>query len=166
MPVQLTRFSLSYDPAEDRIAWDAEAAGGALVRLWLTQRLCRELVAALTPRLPRPAATAPAGREAAVQSWEQAAAMASFGKTPGVTYTAEAVSGLVRTVHINPSPQNVTLVFEASEGEPAAITLDAVALRQMLAILRQLHAGAGWPLETFPAWVAEPPSTDSAAALN
>jgi hypothetical protein len=156
MPVQLTRFSLSYDPAEDRIAWDGELAGGAVVRLWLTQRLIREFIGALAPRLPRPAAAVSPEHESAVQSWEQAAAMASFGQTPGVSYTTEAVSGLVRTVHINPTPQNVTLLFEASDGEPAAITLDAAALRQMLAILHQLHTAAGWPVAAFPPWVSDP----------
>jgi hypothetical protein len=166
MPLQLTRFSLSYDPAEDRLAWDAEAAGGAIIRLWLTRRLCRELVGALVPRLPKPTADVAAEHAAAVQSWEQAAAMASFGHTPAVTYTPQAVSGLVRTVHITPTPQNVTLVFEASDGEPAAITLDAAALRQMLAILHQLHAAAEWPVDAFPAWVASPAPADGAAALN
>src|ERR1700761_8895970 len=120
---QLAKFSLSYDPPEDRIAWDAEDVDGQVTRLWITQRLCRDFVGALVPRLPKPTASAPAGFESAIQSWEQAAAMANFGATPGVAYPAGAAAGLVRTVHINPAPGSISLVFEASEGDPATITL-------------------------------------------
>jgi len=161
---QLAKFSLSYDPAEDRIAWDAEDVGGAVTRLWLTQRLCRDFVGALLPRLPKPAA-APE-HEAAIQSWEQAAAMASFGSVPGVAVHAGAASGLVRTVHITPTPDNVTLVLEASVGEPAAITLDAAALRQMLAVLHALHKAAAWPTGFWPDWIAQRAPAEGTPALN
>jgi hypothetical protein len=164
---QLSRFSLSYDAPEDRIAWDAEDVGGAVTRLWLTQRLCRDFVAALVPRLPKPAAAAAPEHEAAIQSWEQAAAMASFGSTPGVSFPAEAAAGLVRTVHIAPTPDKVTLVFETAVGEPAAITLDGAALRQMLAVLFALHRAAAWPTDFWPDWIAAQPATaEGAPALN
>jgi hypothetical protein len=146
---QMIRFSLSYDAPEDRIAWDAEDAAGVTIRLWLTQRFCRDFVGALAPRLPRPAA------------------MASFGSAPGVTVQPDATAGLVRTVHIAPTPQNVALVFESGVAEPAAITLDSAALRQMLAVLFSLHKAAAWPTSFWPGWIAEPaPAEAAAAALN
>jgi hypothetical protein len=163
---QLAKFSLSYDPAEDRIAWDGQDTAGAVTRLWITQRLCRDFVGALVPRLPKPAAPVAAEHETAVQSWEQAAAMASFGATPGVAYPAGAAAGLVRTVHINPAPGSVGLVFEASEGDPATITLDAAALRQTLAVLHQLCQAALWPTDYWPAWIADAPKSEHAPALN
>ena len=83
--IQIHRFSLLYDMAEDRMALDAEDIQGATTRLWLTQRLCRGLVKALIPMLRQTAHRPTAAEnEGAVQSWEQAAAMASFGKVPNV----------------------------------------------------------------------------------
>ncbi|HEX3917955.1 MAG TPA: hypothetical protein VHW60_11505 [Caulobacteraceae bacterium] len=164
---QMIRFSLSYDAPEDRIAWDAEDAAGVTIRLWLTQRFCRDFVGALAPRLPRPTADLPPEHEATAQAWEQAAAMASFGSAPGVTVQPDATAGLVRTVHIAPTPQNVALVFESGVAEPAAITLDSAALRQMLAVLFSLHKAAAWPTSFWPGWIAEPaPAEAAAAALN
>jgi hypothetical protein len=163
---QLARFSLSYDLPEDRIAWDGEDAGGGTIRLWLTQRLCRDFVSALLPRLPKTTADVAPEHEATLQSWEQAAAMASFGSVPGVTVQAGAVSGLVRTVHITPVPGSVTLVFEAGAGEPAAIALGPEALRQMLAVLHDLHRTAAWPTGFWPEWITQPAAAAGAPALN
>jgi hypothetical protein len=162
---QLTRFSLSYDMPQDRIAWDGEDVGGGTTRLWLTQRLCRDFVGALLPRLPKPAAEIAPEHEAAIQSWEQAAAMASFGSVPGVRVQVGAAGGLVRTVHITPARGSVTLVFETGDGEPAAISLGAEALRQLLAVLHDLHTTAGWPPGFWPDWIAQPAAA-GAPALN
>jgi hypothetical protein len=160
---QMTKFSLSYDAPEDRIAWDAEDAAGGTTRLWLTQRFCRDFVGALAPRLPRPSAELPE-HEATAQAWEQAAAMANFGGVPGVAVQPGAAAGLVRTVHIAPTPQNVTLVFESAEAEAAAITLDSAALRQMLSVLFSLHKAAAWPTDFWPTWIAASATAEAAAA--
>jgi len=163
---EICKFSLAYDAAEDRLAWDAEDLEGGVTRLWLTQRLCRGMIEALIPRLPKPQAELAPEHEQAVQSWEQAAAMSEFGKTPGVLVQPESAAGLVRTVHLRPTAEAVTFVFEFGVGEERSITLAAPAIRQMLSVMHSLHAAAGWPTGAFPAWVFEPASAEAAPALN
>lgn len=162
------RFSLFYDLAEDRLAWDGVDADDAVTRLWLTQRLCRGMIEALIPRLPKPKAAEMAPEhEPTVQSWEQQAAMSEFGKTPGVRVQPESVAGLVRTVHIRPGAEAVTFVFELGLEEDRSITLSSAGVRQMLALFHELHKAAGWPLDLFPAWVSQPADPQAAApALN
>jgi hypothetical protein len=161
------KFSLSYDGAEDRIAWDAEDVAGGATRVWLTQRFCREFVAALLPRLPKPAAgdVAPE-HEATVQGWEQAAAMTHFGKTPGVKVTPESTAGLVRAGHISPKRTGMTLAFDFGADQQRSIDLDVAATRQMLRVMYDLHVAAGWPTDVWPTWITGPGATETASALN
>ena len=52
---EIHKFSLRYDPGEDRLAWDLEADDGGVTRLWLTQRLCRNFIEAIIPVLTKAA---------------------------------------------------------------------------------------------------------------
>jgi len=162
---EVHKFSLVYDTAEDRLAWDIEAVDGATARLWLTQRLSRGLTEALLKMVPAAAPPeAPPQRQAAVQSWEQAAAMAQFGKVAGVTPQPRSLTGLVRTVHIRPAGERVDLTFEFGEGEQRTLGVDPPALRQLLGVMRRLYAAASWPMDVWPAWTAEvigAPPTDA-----
>jgi len=154
---QIHRFSLLYDMAEDRMALDAEDVQGATTRLWLTQRLCRGLVKALIPMLRQtPHRPVAAENEAAVQSWEQAAAMASFGKVPNVKPRPEAQTGVVRAAHITPSSEGVGLSFDFGPDHTRTLALGHAEVRQMLAVLYRLSAAADWPLDLWPAWIGEP----------
>src|SRR5262245_2692712 len=99
---EIHKFSFSYDKAEDRLAWDTEDRAGATTRLWLTQRLCRGFVKALIPMLPTGAVDSAPQHASTVQSWEQAAAMSTFGKTPPVQPTVKTVAGLLTALHITP----------------------------------------------------------------
>ncbi len=158
------KFSLLYVMDEDRIAWDAEDEGGATARLWLTQRFCREFVAAIIPRLPKPAADE--AHAAVAQRFEQAAAMAQFGKTSGVKVGEQTTAGLVRKVQIRPQSNGLALVFEFGEGERRELSLSAAAARQMLGVMHRLFVAAGWPADIWPDWVAEPTGQHDPAALN
>lgn len=167
----IRKFSLAYDAAEDRIAWDGEDLQGATTRLWLTQRLSRRLVGALLPMLqppdPAPSAAPPApAREAAVQSWEQAAAMAGFGRVPGVRPRADTRVGLVHAVHLQPGPRGVRVTFESSPAGARSVDLAPAALRQMLAVTHRLYVTAEWPLDIWPAWIADPAGVRAPEALN
>jgi hypothetical protein len=164
---QIQKFSLLYDAAEDRLAWDTEDAEGGTTRLWLTQRLCRGLIGALLPMLKTaaPQVDAPL-QQAAVQSWEQAAAMSSFGRVPGVQPKPQTLNGLVRAVHIRPKGEHLDLTFEFGTADTREVGLSQAALRQMLSVMHRLHVAAGWPLDLWPAWIAEPAPAGAAAALN
>jgi len=153
----IQKVSLQYVVAEDRLALDTEDADGATTRLWLTQRLCRGLVSALDPMLRRVTSLRlPDQAPDAAQSWEQAAAMSGFGKIPGVEPREDSVTGLVQTVRISPPGATMTLTFEFGDGGSHVVTLTITALRQTLAVMHRLHVEAGWPLEVWPSWIADP----------
>ena len=163
------RFSLAYDTEEDRLTCDTEDRSGATTRLWLTQRLCRGLLPALLPMLEKavPQKVAPE-HQAAVQSFEQAAALSSFAKLPPVQARAETVTGLVRAVHIQPGPNGLTMTFDFAADGHRTLALTFAEVRQMLAVMHRLEAIAGWPLDQWPEWIAGGGGGEatSAAALN
>jgi hypothetical protein len=163
----IRRFSLAYDGEEDRLAWDMLDATGATTRLWLTQKLCRRFATALVEILEkRAAATSERGQTGAIQSFEQAAAMADFGKVPGVALQVGSTSGLVRAVHITPTDGGLTLAFDFGEGETRKLGLSLAAIRQTLALMHKLHGAAAWPMDVWPAWVSDPAAPAEAAAIN
>jgi hypothetical protein len=163
---QIRKFSLVYDPREDRLAWDTEDDAGATARLWLTQKLCRGMVKALVAMLEKRDGGAAPQRQAAEQSWEQAAAMTGFGKTPGVKPRADSRGGLVRAVHIRPGPQALGITFDYADGEALTISVGQAAVRQTLAILYKLSVAAEWPLDIWPDWIADPTAAAPADRVN
>lgn len=164
---QIHKFSLVYDGDEDRLAWDTEDVEGVTTRLWLTQRLCRGVVNALLPLLQASTqAKAPPGHEATLQSWEQAAAMAAFGKIPPVKPRAESAVGLVRAVHIQPSSDGLVLTFDFGADEHRVIGLAQAEVRQTLTVMHGLHKAAGWPLDIWPAWISDPAAKAPVDVVN
>lgn len=153
---QIQKFSFLYDAAEDRVACDTEATDGAISRLWMTQRFCRNLVAAVVDMLEKGAGASGEGRQTLLQSWQQAAAMDEFGRTPGVRPTPQSVSGLVRTAQLTPKTDAISIAFEFGADETRFVTLAVPQMRQMLGALHQVHVAAGWPLGFWPAWVTDP----------
>lgn len=164
---EIRKVSLLYAPGEDRLALDTEDLDGATTRLWLTQRLCRALVTALLPMLQEASSLSlPGASEGVVQSWEQAAAMADFGRTPGVQAMAGSIAGLVRTVHISPPAAQMTLTFDFGESDARVVTLTTAALRQTLAVMHSLQVEAGWPLDLWPGWITDPAVQAAHGAAN
>jgi hypothetical protein len=148
----VTRFSLNYDPSEDRIVLDAADEAEAATRLWMTRRLCEGVVKALVEMLEKGAAHP----ESTLQSWEQMAAMQGLDRTPGVKPAADAPGGLVTTVNVRPGNDRFALRFTFGDGEICKIGLTTTELRQTLSVLHGLYAKAGWPSAVWPAWIADP----------
>lgn len=163
---QIRKFSLVYDPGEDRLAWDAEDQAGATTRLWLTQRLCRGLAGAILAMMQNRAGETPPDRRATLQSWEQAAAMADFGKVEGVQPSVEGASGLVTAAHIRPTARGLDLTFDFGAGETRTVSIGSAGVRQTLAVMHRLHVAAGWPLDVWPAWVADPAAAAPTDSVN
>ena len=171
---KIRKFSLAYAAGEDRIAWDAEDVDGygAITRIWLTQRFCREFAGAVIPRLPAPiAADVAPEHQATVQGWEQAAAMSGFGKTPGVRRSPpDPTAGLVagrhpRHAHARRRPQ--LWPSSSAWARQRSIDHDVPAVRQMLSVMYDLHVAAGWPTDFWPPWITGScRGTASANALN
>ena len=153
---QIQKFSLVYDPAEDRLACDTEATDGVTTRLWMTRRFCKGVVEAIIPLLEKSIAAGAAEHQALVQSWEQAAAMADFGATPAVQPTAQSAFGLVQAAHLAPWEQGLTITFDFGAGDSRSMGLAFAEVRQMLSVMHKLHVAAGWPLDFWPAWVSDP----------
>ena len=164
---RIHKFSLVYDADEDRLALDTEDLEGVTTRLWLTQRLCRGLVGALLPMLQANALQRVAPEHlATLQSWEQAAAMAEFGKIPPVKPQAESTAGLVKAVHIQPSDDGLVLTFDFGAGEHRVIGLAQAEVRQTLTVMHGLQKAAAWPLDLWPAWITDPAAPAPAKAVN
>src|SRR6202000_1654677 len=102
----------------------------------------------------------------AVQSFEQAAAIAGFGKVPAVARTPQTVEGLVKAVHIRAQPQRLDLIFELADGERRVLEATRPAVRQALFVMRRLYAIAGWPADIWPEWVANPAAIPPEGAGN
>jgi hypothetical protein len=164
--VEIQKFSLSYDASEDRLAWDAEDKQGGTTRLWLTQRLCKAMVTAVVPMIKPAAQEVAREHESTMQSWQQAAAVADLGKAPPVRTHAQTLTGLVREVNINPSANGLVLSFQFGAEQPCVIGLNVVQLRQTLAVIYRLNVSAGWPLDIWPAWIAEPEAGSGDAIVN
>ncbi|MFZ5671122.1 MAG: hypothetical protein ACOY4K_16660 [Pseudomonadota bacterium] len=150
----ITRFSIVYDPREDRMALDGVDDDGATTRLWLTRRLCKGVAAHLIPQLQRVAEEAGQG-DPSVQSWAQAAALQDLGKVPAVQAGDAAVVGLAHTVNIQPRTGGVVLTI-AFDDQSRTIDATYPALRQTLFVLHRLHLAAGWGVEDWPDWIADP----------
>jgi len=157
---QIRKFSFVYDAGEDRLACDTELADGATSRLWLTQRFCRGFLLAILPMLER-SVSADEAHQPLVQSWEQVAALSDFGHTPAVETTAQSSVGLVHSAHLTPLERGVDIALEyrAPEGGPdlrQSMPLAFPEVRQMLSAMHNLHVVAGWPVDAWPAWIADP----------
>lgn len=160
-------FSLLYDPSEDRIAWDMVDVAGETTRIWLTQRMCRQFVGALIPRLPQPGPRVAAEHQSAVQGFQQAAAMSRLAPAPPVKPAQTDVAARARAIQLNPSPQGIGVVFDLGEAGQRSIGLDPAAARQMLTLLHGVHVHAGWPVDFWPDWIARPAEASAGApAVN
>ncbi len=152
---RIIRFSQMFDPSEDRIAWITEDDRGETTRLWLSLRLCQRMVGALVPKVQeiRPAPTV-AASDPAIQSWEQAAAMAQLEPGPPILPSAKTTTGLVQSIDIAPVNGEFLLTLHFGEGEQRSLALTAVEMRQSLTVLYRLYRAAEWPLDVWPGWVS------------
>lgn len=60
----------------------------------------------------------------------------------------------------------MTLTFNFGADGTHLVTLTVTALRQTLAVMHRLHVEAGWPLDIWPAWIADPASQAAGGAVN
>lgn len=172
-PLQLQRFTTTYDLSQDRIGLIGQGGdGGPVHTLWLTQRLARRLLPTLwqwlerhdTPRTDLGTAQAAGLHAAALHEMAQQAACAQLPgeKEPPVTPGLFSRQWLVCSVQLRASSHTVELLLNNAQDDNAALPMDyacaqltftAQPLRQWLDILRQLHQQADWPLDQWPQWL-------------
>ena len=92
--------------------------------------------------------------------------MADFGKVAPVQPQPQTLVGLVRTVNIRPEADKVILTFDFGAVGPCVIGVNALQLRQTLSVIHGLYVVAGWPLDFWPAWIADPKSEIRADIVN
>lgn len=148
--VTLERITTEYVESEDRIRLSGEAASGAPVVIWLTQRLLQRLLPVLLPLLD--------GRRDShyaeiMQGFAQQAARAELKPQAPVKAEAGRVAWLALAVDIAPAEQAVTLIFRSADGQAASLMLGALPLRQWLGILHDFYVKAEWSLAEWPEWI-------------
>ena len=153
----LQRITTEYIDQEDRVRLSGEAASGATISLWLTQRLLVRLVGTILPWI--------AEREDAYQAvkngFSQAAARADLQRQPPVM--AQALASLVTKVDLHYSADAMTLVFYGATGPAGEITLQRQDVRQWLNILFDHWRAAAWPAEVWPDWMNSQAETSPSA---
>jgi hypothetical protein len=151
----ITSITLSYDAREDRIHMAARGEDARKLRLWLTQRLARRLVAALAGHLERAEAIPLASVRTVMMAQEQAQAVSAIRRVPRVKAGPEVLAHLVTNVAIAIGAEKMELRFDADIDCKPAIVLDRTLVRQWLSMLHRQFVKADWPLDVWPVWLVE-----------
>jgi hypothetical protein len=169
----IQKITLAYDEREDRLRLDIQEADGQLLTLWLTRRLADRLARALVEKLDsRLAATVTRGplqaaSLAALQEWEQSAALAQYQSDTPVRVEAPGLGGLIESIDLGHRGEATVLVFRWPAGHDATVAFEAAQLRQWLDILYKDYGRAQWPTEgVWPAWLAQAPAEAMPSAVN
>lgn len=153
---QLQKFTTEYIAAEDRIRLSGQIEGNASLVIWLTQRLLQRLIPVLTEWLENQGPQDLPGE--IVHSFAQQAARTKITPQEPVAATAAESSWLASAIDIKRGTQAVRLTFRGTTNQNAELPLNSTHLRQWLAILHDLYAGAQWPMHVWPDWTR--PSED------
>lgn len=162
------RFTSRYDPAEDRIQILLERPEEGVLTLWLTRRLLSRLLPPLLARLEGtgPAAgrgagqggQAPQGPPAAVQRFQQEAAVSAITRQPAVSPDPgarpdERIAYLVTSVDIRSGASAVILDFKCGENLLHSLPFGGDTLRQWLGIIHSQYRAAKWAEPFWPDWI-------------
>ena len=153
----LRRITTEYIELEDRVRLSGEAASGATLSLWLTQRLLGRLAAAILPWI----AEGDDAYQVIKNGFSQAAARAELPQQAPVP--AQPLPCLVTKVDLRHNAEALTLLFFGADGLAAELTLQRQDVRQWLNILYDAWRAAGWPAGLWPEWMgAQAASSPSA----
>lgn len=154
----LHRITTEYIDLEDRVRLSGEAASGAAVSLWLTQRLLGRLVAAILPWV----AEGDDAYQAIKNGFSQAAARAGLLQQAPVP--AQPLPCLVTKVDLRHNSEAMTLLFFGADGLAGELTLQRQDLRHWLNILYDAWRAAGWPAGVWPEWMDAQAATPAPTA--
>jgi len=163
---RLTKITLSYSKVEDRIRMDGRSRDDT-VSLWITRRLCRELVKIVVAYLSKPeinnaevarAAVSPQ-HLSAVQEFLHQKAKSDKIKAPPVMPAAPTAM-LVSSVKVRASTKCVQISFSVGSSSMAALVMTPKETRQWLDILYEQYLVAEWSLDVWPHWMSSLSSND------
>lgn len=155
---ELKRISTQYIEIEDRIRLTGEQVDAdQKLTLWLTQRLCNQLVTYLCNWLENNLIDKPLSglrqgdfQQDAFSNLKKSAAILPDGQKPCV---------LVHSVDFITRKRGVLLLLKNDEKLPAAkLILEVKQLRQWLGIIYGQFQHAGWPTTNWPMWIKTTPT--------
>lgn len=172
---RIDRLTTLYQAAEDRLQLVGQLPAGHPVLLWLTQRLCLQLVPCLLKRLNvsdvtgvrRGPRTATALYEDELNGFAQQVAVQELVPQPSVAMQEGSPAHLVASITVVQRGGGVGLVFTDGTQPPlASIEFTAQQLRQWLAIVCKQWQAAQWPMHIWPDWMhgalaAQPPQANA-----
>lgn len=157
----LARVTVAFDDTEDRISLTGLAEGGDVQLIWLTRRLLDRLVPHLCQWLE---AREPVVRAALMPRMDVMHTMAQQRAVSALVEKHEQPvprspathSWLAGVIDVRATEQRVTLLLRTeSRSDQVQLGMQAVVLRQWLAIVLQQYRRAGWPLDAWPQWMVE-----------
>lgn len=153
IPIVLTKVTMLYSPAEDRIRMTGRLNGQDAMVFWLTQRICLTLVRAVGDFVEM-ATDFPLGSDhELVLSFQQSAAMARPDASDPVVADACSESALVERIDIIQHADTALLLFIVHGNEQVQFSLSLHQARQWLGTLRAQFRLAAWSMETWPGWM-------------
>ena len=148
---ELKRLSTSYLELEDRVRLVGETSDGAVMVLWLSQRLLLRLVPVLLEGIETQGTDA-SYREI-LQSFAQQTARAELKAEPPVQARHDSQAWLVHSVDVAKTEKALWLTFRGANGQQGFISLEPRLLRQWLGIVYDNCRQANWPLGVWPEWL-------------
>lgn len=161
--IWMKRVTVRYDQREDRLLLTCSCENGAILGLWLTQRLATLLIKVLLAKLEQNAPLDSVAtqsrpsieRERALRHWEQSTAhekqLASAPEP--VALPAGTSAALVDQVIASIERGRARLDFRVDGGEPVSLAMSVLATRQWLAIMRAEYRRGDWNIPgLWPAW--------------
>lgn len=160
----LEKMTLTYVAAEDRMRLAGIAKDGDAITLWLTQRLCNQVVRTLTGCLEKLAEARGTLAKDAVLSLQQTAARQNLPALPPVTAGPEATQALVRAIEVRQNGKRFVLGFKSGKAACAEIAFGGPGVYHWLWVLNGRYVKAGWALQSWPDWFEGPSSKSPAVA--
>jgi hypothetical protein len=160
----LEKMTLTYVAAEDRMRLAGIAKDGNAVTLWLTQRLCNQVVRTLTGCLEKLAEARGRLAKDAVLSLQQTAARQNLPALSPVTTGPEATQALVRAIEVRQNGKRFVLAFKFGKAARAEIAFGGPGVYHWLWVLNGRYVKAGWALQSWPDWFEGPGSKSPAGA--
>ncbi|MBB1485309.1 hypothetical protein [Oceanospirillum sediminis] len=160
MTGQLKRVTTEYINFEDRIRLNGLTPNGT-VSVWLTQRLCNNLVKNLIAWLEKTMSEMPDILQHNMQSFAQQRAHCSQQQQAASEQPVRPdneinkhKSWLAFSISLQTAPHAVRLIIsDLAETESIEFSMEARQLRQWLNILYKGYSQANWPDDMWPSWM-------------
>ena len=148
----LTKVTVTYSEVEDLICMSALLQEGEPVVFWLTLRLCRLVVRALTDHLERSVSGSDLIDIGLLLTCRQRDAEWQHEPSEPVHYSTGSQVVLPERVDLSCTTESVALLFPMDDGDIAQLPMSMQELRQWLGIVHRQFQRAGWPMDEWPEW--------------